>query len=94
MSIIDIVSVIHPLQSGCTPGRSKRVHELTHPMATYVENLSDFNWNFRLHILLLICLELLKAFGSLIIEVILRYIVDQDITQLIINHEQLMIIGI
>ena len=69
---------------GCTPG-AELVHELTHPMATYVENLA-------------ILTGLLdytpftdmsgapKGFWQSNNRGNPRYIIDQEITQLIINH--------
>jgi len=71
--------------SGCTPG-GKRVHELTHPMATYVENLAvltgilDFTSTTDMS-------GAPKGFWEANIRGNPKYIVDQDITQLIINHE-------
>ena len=71
--------------SGCTPG-GKKVHELTHPMATYVENLAvltgilDFTSTTDMS-------GAPKGFWEANIRGNPKYIVDQDITQLIINHE-------
>ena len=72
--------------AGCTPG-GERVHELTHPMATYVENLAVLTGILDFTSDLLICLELLRVFGRPIFRGNPNYVVDQDITQLIINHE-------
>ena len=71
--------------SGCTPG-GKKVHELTHPMATYVENLAvltgilDFTSTTDMS-------GAPKGFWETNIRGNPNYVVDQDITQLIINHE-------
>ena len=71
--------------SGCTPG-GKKVHELTHPMATYVENLAvltgilDFTTSTDMS-------GAPKGFWEANIRGNPKYVVDQDITQLIINHE-------
>ena len=71
--------------SGCTPG-GERVHELTHPMATYVENLAvltgilDFTRSTDMS-------GAPKGFWETNIRGNPNYVVDQDITQLIINHE-------
>ncbi|MDB4121007.1 TonB-dependent receptor [Gammaproteobacteria bacterium] len=71
--------------SGCTPG-GKKVHELTHPMATYVENLAvltgilDFTTSTDMS-------GAPKGFWETNIRGNPNYVVDQDITQLIINHE-------
>jgi outer membrane receptor protein involved in Fe transport len=71
--------------AGCTPG-GKRVHELTHPMATFVENLAvvtgilDFTSTTDMS-------GAPKGFWETNIRGNPNYVVDQDITQLIINHE-------
>jgi outer membrane receptor protein involved in Fe transport len=71
--------------SGCTPG-GERVHELTHPMATFVENLAvltgilDFTSTTDMS-------GAPKGFWETNIRGNPNYQVDQDITQLIINHE-------
>jgi outer membrane receptor protein involved in Fe transport len=71
--------------AGCTPG-GERVHELTHPMATYVENLAvltgilDFTTTTDMS-------GAPKGFWETNIRGNPNYVVDQDITQLIINHE-------
>ena len=71
--------------AGCTPG-GERVHELTHPMATYVENLAvltgilDFTSTTDMS-------GAPKGFWETNIRGNPKYVVDQDITQLIINHE-------
>ena len=71
--------------AGCTPG-GKRLHELTHPMATYVENLAvltgilDFTSTTDMS-------GAPKGFWETNIRGNPNYVVDQDITQLIINHE-------
>ena len=69
---------------GCTPG-APLVHELTHPMATYVENLAiltgilDYTPFTDMS-------GAPKGFWQSNNRGNPRYIVDQDITQLIINH--------
>ena len=71
--------------SGCVPGGA-RVHELTHPMATFVENLAvltgilDFTPFTDMS-------GAPKGFWETNIRGNPKYIVDQDITQLIVNHE-------
>ncbi|MDC0091117.1 TonB-dependent receptor [Gammaproteobacteria bacterium] len=71
--------------SGCTPG-GERVHELTHPMATFVENLAvltgilDFTTSTDMS-------GAPKGFWEANIRGNPNYQVEQDITQLIINHE-------
>jgi outer membrane receptor protein involved in Fe transport len=71
--------------AGCTPG-GERLHELTHPMATYVENLAvltgilDFTTTTDMS-------GAPKGFWETNIRGNPNYVVDQDITQLIINHE-------
>ena len=71
--------------AGCTPG-GERVHELTHPMATYVENLAvltgilDFTTTTDMS-------GAPKGFWEANVRGNPKYIVDQDITQIIVNHE-------
>ena len=70
---------------GCTPGGAL-VHELTHPMATYVENLAiltgilDFTPVTDMS-------GAPQGFWEANIRGLPRYIVDSDISQLIINHK-------
>ncbi len=71
--------------TGCVPGGT-RVHELTHPMATFVENLAvltgilDFTTSTDMS-------GAPKGFWEANIRGNPKYVIDQDITQLIVNHE-------
>ena len=69
---------------GCTPG-APLVHELTHPMATYVENLAILTGILD-YTPVTDMSGAPKGFWQSNNRGNPRYIVDQDITQLIINH--------
>ena len=69
---------------GCTPG-APLVHELTHPMATFVENLAILTGILD-YTPLTDMSGAPKGFWQSNNRGNPRYIVDQDITQLIINH--------
>ena len=70
---------------GCTPG-GELVHELTHPMATYVENLAvltgilDFTPFTDMS-------GAPQGFWEANVRGMPKYIVDNDISMLIVNHE-------
>ena len=69
---------------GCTPG-APLVHELTHPMATFVENLAILTGILD-YTPVTDMSGAPKGFWESNNRGNPRYIVDQDITQLIINH--------
>ena len=69
---------------GCTPG-APLVHELTHPMATFVENLAILTGILD-YTPVTDMSGAPKGFWQSNNRGNPRYIVDQDITQLIINH--------
>ena len=69
---------------GCTPG-GPLVHELTHPMATFVENLAILTGILD-YTPVTDMSGAPRGFWQANVRGNPRYIVDQDITQLIINH--------
>ena len=69
---------------GCTPG-GPQVHELTHPMATYVENLAILTGILD-YTPVTDMSGAPKGFWQSNNRGNPRYIIDQDITQLIVNH--------
>jgi outer membrane receptor protein involved in Fe transport len=69
---------------GCTPG-GPQVHELTHPMATYVENLAILSGILD-YTPVTDMSGAPKGFWQSNNRGNPRYIIDQDITQLIVNH--------